>query len=55
MSTYRLQFHAGFTFATPASLVPYLAALGITDCYCSSYLQAVPGSPHGYDVADPTS
>ena len=55
VSTYRLQFHAGFTFADAASLVPYLDALGITDCYCSSYLQAVPGSTHGYDVADPTS
>jgi len=53
-STYRLQFHAGFTFADAAAIVPYLAALGITDCYCSSYLQAVAGSPHGYDVADPT-
>jgi (1->4)-alpha-D-glucan 1-alpha-D-glucosylmutase len=54
-STYRLQFHAGFTFVDAAALVPYLAALGISDCYCSSYLQAVPGSMHGYDVADPTS
>jgi len=26
----------------------------ISDCYASSYLKAVPGSPHGYDVADPT-
>src|SRR3954466_10803529 len=55
VSTYRLQFHAGFTFSDAAALVPYLASLGITDCYCSSYLQAVPGSLHGYDVADPTS
>ena len=54
-STYRLQFHAGFTFLDAAALVPYLAALGISDCYCSSYLQAVPGSTHGYDVADPTA
>jgi (1->4)-alpha-D-glucan 1-alpha-D-glucosylmutase len=54
-ATYRLQFHAGFTFADAAALVPYLDALGVTDCYCSSYLQAVPGSLHGYDVADPTS
>ena len=53
-STYRLQFHAGFTFRDAAALVPYLAALGVTDCYCSSYLKAVPGSLHGYDVADPT-
>ena len=38
-----------------AALIPYLHALGITDCYCSSYLQAVAGSLHGYDVADPTA
>jgi (1->4)-alpha-D-glucan 1-alpha-D-glucosylmutase len=55
VSTYRLQFHAGFTFLDAAALVPYFDELGITDCYCSSYLQAVPGSLHGYDVADPTS
>ena len=54
-STYRLQFHAGFTFADATALIPYLHALGITDCYCSSYLRAVAGSLHGYDVADPTS
>jgi (1->4)-alpha-D-glucan 1-alpha-D-glucosylmutase len=54
-STYRLQFHAGFTFADATALIPYLHALGITDCYCSSYLRAVEGSLHGYDVADPTS
>jgi (1->4)-alpha-D-glucan 1-alpha-D-glucosylmutase len=35
-------------------IVDYLRAIGITDCYASSYLKAVPGSPHGYDVADPT-
>ena len=32
----------------------YLHDLGVTDCYASSYLKAVPDSPHGYDVADPT-
>jgi (1->4)-alpha-D-glucan 1-alpha-D-glucosylmutase len=34
--------------------VDYLNALGVTDAYASSYLKAVPGSPHGYDVVDPT-
>jgi (1->4)-alpha-D-glucan 1-alpha-D-glucosylmutase len=53
-ATYRLQFHAAFTFSDATALVPYLHALGITDVYASSFLQAVPGSPHGYDVADPT-
>lgn len=53
-STYRLQFHRGFTFDDAAATTPYLAALGITHVYASSYLAAVPGSTHGYDVADPT-
>ena len=43
-----------FRFQDAMSIVDYLHALGITDCYASSYLAAVPGSPHGYDVADPT-
>ena len=54
LSTYRLQFHHGFTFRDAVTVVEYLSALGISDCYASSYLKAVPGSPHGYDVADPT-
>ena len=54
VSTYRLQFNRHFTFVEAAKLVPYLHELGITDCYCSSYLKAVPGSLHGYDITDPT-
>jgi len=54
LSTYRLQFNARFTFADASRIVAYLDDLGIGDCYASSYLAAVPGSPHGYDVADPT-
>ena len=54
LATYRLQFNRGFTFTDAHSIVDYLNTLGITDCYASSYLKAVPGSPHGYDVADPT-
>ena len=53
-ATYRLQFHAGFTFEDATAIVEYLDALGISHCYASSYLTAVPGSTHGYDVADPT-
>lgn len=49
-ATYRLQFNAQFTFRDAAALVPYLHDLGITDCYASPYLQARPGSMHGYDV-----
>src|SRR6266446_5223898 len=51
-STYRLQFHAGFTFRDACRLVPYLHDLGITDCYASPYLRARPGSTHGYDIQD---
>ena len=54
-STYRLQFHAGFTFRDAAAVVPYLHDLGVTHCYASPYLKARPGSTHGYDVVDPTS
>jgi len=51
-ATYRLQLHRGFTFADASRLVPYLARLGISHCYCSPYLKARPGSPHGYDIID---
>ncbi len=51
-ATYRLQFHAGFTFSDAAAIVDYLDALGISDLYASPYFQAAPGSTHGYDVAD---
>src|SRR5713226_4544901 len=51
-ATYRLQFHAGFTFQDACRLVPHLDDLGITDCYASPYLQARPGSQHGYDIQD---
>ena len=54
-ATYRLQFHAGFTFDDARRLVPYLHALGISHIYASPYLRARSGSLHGYDVADPSS
>src|SRR5258707_681426 len=49
-STYRLQFHVGFTFRDATRLVPYLHELGVTHCYASPYLRARPGSTHGYDI-----
>jgi (1->4)-alpha-D-glucan 1-alpha-D-glucosylmutase len=52
VSTYRLQFHAGFTFRDAAALVHYLARLGVTDVYSSPTLRASPGSRHGYDICD---
>ncbi|WP_342347744.1 malto-oligosyltrehalose synthase [uncultured Nitrospira sp.] len=54
LSTYRLQFNSSFTFQDASRILPYLSQLGITDCYASPYLKAVPGSTHGYDVVDPT-
>jgi len=54
LATYRLQFNSGFTFRQAHDVVDYLHDLGVSDCYASSYLKAVPGSSHGYDVADPT-
>jgi (1->4)-alpha-D-glucan 1-alpha-D-glucosylmutase len=53
--TYRLQFHAGFTFEDARRLVPYLNDLGVSHIYASPYLRARSGSMHGYDVADPSS
>jgi (1->4)-alpha-D-glucan 1-alpha-D-glucosylmutase len=51
-ATYRVQFHAGFTFCDASRLVPYWHDLGITHCYASPYLKARPGSTHGYDIID---
>ena len=53
-ATYRLQLNASFRFDDARAIVDYLQTLGISHCYASSYLAAVPGSTHGYDVADPT-
>jgi maltooligosyltrehalose synthase len=52
VSTYRLQLHKGFTFQDAAAIAPYLWELGISHVYSSPYLQAAPGSMHGYDVVD---
>ena len=51
-STYRLQLHKGFTFDDAAAIASYLYDLGVTHVYSSPYLQAAPGSMHGYDVVD---
>lgn len=53
-STYRVQLNQRFSFQDATSIIPYLKNLGISDCYTSPYLKAVPGSTHGYDVIDPT-
>ena len=51
-STYRLQFNRTFTFNQAREIVPYLHALGISDCYASPYFQARAESLHGYDITD---
>ena len=55
LATYRLQFSQHCTFAHATRIIPYLADLGISDCYTSPYLQTRPGSLHGYDIVDPTT
>ena len=52
LATYRLQLHAGFTFDDASRIADYLYALGVSHVYCSPYMQAAPGSKHGYDVVD---
>ena len=53
-STYRLQMHAGFTFADTAAITDYLARLGVGAIYTSPYTRAERGSMHGYNVIDHT-
>ncbi len=53
-STYRVQMHKGFNFDDASAIADYLHDLGISHVYSSPYLQAAPGSTHGYDVVDHT-
>ena len=53
LATYRVQLRREFDFAATQAIVPYLSELGVTHLYCSPYMQAAAGSPHGYDVVDP--
>lgn len=52
VATYRLQFNSAFGFKAAKEIVPYLAALGISDIYASPIFRARNGSAHGYDVVD---
>jgi malto-oligosyltrehalose synthase len=54
VATYRLQVNDDFTLSDATAIVPYLAGLGISDLYLSPVFEARRGSPHGYDVTDPT-
>src|SRR5258708_12531481 len=51
-ATYRVQVRAGLTFEDGAAIRGDLGELGVSHLYCSPYLQAAPGSTHGYDVVD---
>jgi malto-oligosyltrehalose synthase/4-alpha-glucanotransferase len=53
ISTYRIQFHAAFTFQHLEGIIPYLKKLGIKTIYASPIFEAVPGSMHGYDGVNP--
>jgi (1->4)-alpha-D-glucan 1-alpha-D-glucosylmutase len=53
-STYRLQLSGRFGFAAAGGVVSYLAGLGVSHLYVSPILRARSGSPHGYDLVDPT-
>jgi (1->4)-alpha-D-glucan 1-alpha-D-glucosylmutase len=51
-ATYRVQLNVHCTFREVTQIVPYLHALGISDLYVSPFLQARPGSVHGYDIVN---
>lgn len=53
-STYRVQLTPQCGFDDAAAIADYLRDLGVTHFYASPYLQAAPGSTHGYDVVDHT-
>ena len=53
-STYRIQLNSQFTFRQALQLVDYLYSMGIDECYLSPFLMAAAGSPHGYDVTNPS-
>ncbi|TPX55917.1 hypothetical protein PhCBS80983_g04929 [Powellomyces hirtus] len=52
VSTYRIQLRKEFGFENTQHILAYLKDLGVSHLYCSPYLQATPGSAHGYDVVN---
>lgn len=54
-ATYRVQLSGQNTFRDVLAAVPYFDALGISDLYLSPFLEARPGSLHGYDVVRHTA
>jgi malto-oligosyltrehalose synthase/4-alpha-glucanotransferase len=53
ITTYRLQFHKGFTFTDFEKFIPYLQKLGVSTIYASPIFKAIDGSTHGYDILEP--
>jgi (1->4)-alpha-D-glucan 1-alpha-D-glucosylmutase len=53
-ATYRLQLGGEMGFAQARELLPYLRDLGVSHLYLPPSFQARAGSPHGYDIVDPT-
>ncbi|MBT0565230.1 malto-oligosyltrehalose synthase [Williamsia sp. CHRR-6] len=52
-ATYRVQLHAGFTFADATAILPHLQRLGVSHLYLSPIGTAMGGSTHGYDWIPP--
>src|SRR5213594_1218891 len=52
LATYRLQLGPDLTFDDASGLVPYLATLGISDCYTSPFFETSSNRSHGYDISD---
>ncbi|MGI0132306.1 MAG: malto-oligosyltrehalose synthase [Thermoplasmata archaeon] len=52
-ATYRVQLTPSWGFDAAASIVPYLARLGVDTLYVSPILASRRGSTHGYDGIDP--
>lgn len=50
--TYRVQLNRECTFHRVEQAVDYLAKMGFSDLYAAPFLQARPGSVHGYDIVD---
>src|SRR5688572_2753922 len=53
ITTYRIQFHKGFTLSDFEKFLFYFQKLGVATIYASPIFQSTSGSVHGYDVLDP--
>jgi (1->4)-alpha-D-glucan 1-alpha-D-glucosylmutase len=54
LTTYRVQFNPAFGFNDAEKIVEYLKRIGVSHIYASPIFKARKGSPHGYDIVDPT-